>query len=127
MLVIYIFVFHVHNDESQWHFGQRFGPVAFLNTRCRHNNPLCVPMQICDAVYGLVVRQAQAQYEAVVQSCEAGRPLLEASIRTDMDQIITSKEHVANKIKGEPSVTLAFSSVDDSSPLFIVLVLSLSK
>uniref|UniRef100_A0A8C7TE80 Niban apoptosis regulator 2b n=1 Tax=Oncorhynchus mykiss TaxID=8022 RepID=A0A8C7TE80_ONCMY len=56
-------------------------------------------MLICDAVYGLVVRQAQAQYEAVVQSCEAGRPLLEASIRTDMDQIITSKEHVSNKIK----------------------------
>lgn len=84
-------------------------------------------MQVCDAVYGLVVKQAQAQYEAVVQSCEARRPPLEASIRTDMDQIITSKEHVANKIKGEPSVTLAFSSVDDSSPLFIVLVLSLSK
>ncbi|XP_035642114.2 protein Niban 2-like [Oncorhynchus keta] len=56
-------------------------------------------MLICDAVYGLVVRQAQAQYESVVQSCEAGRPLLEASIRTDMDQIITSKEHVSNKIK----------------------------
>ncbi|XP_038868757.1 protein Niban 2b [Salvelinus namaycush] len=56
-------------------------------------------MLVCDAVYGLVVRQAQAQYEAVVQSCEARRPPLEASIRTDMDQIITSKEHVANKIK----------------------------
>ncbi|XP_055776283.1 protein Niban 2-like [Salvelinus fontinalis] len=56
-------------------------------------------MLICDAVYGLVVKQAQAQYEAVVQSCEAGRPLLEASIRKDMDQIITSKEHVSNKIK----------------------------
>ncbi|KAL0979071.1 hypothetical protein UPYG_G00180160 [Umbra pygmaea] len=56
-------------------------------------------MLICDAVYGLVVRQAQAQYEAVVQSCEESRPPLEASIRTDMDQIITSKEHVTNKIK----------------------------
>nr|XP_029534520.1 niban-like protein 1 [Oncorhynchus nerka] len=56
-------------------------------------------MLVCDAVYVLVVRQAQAQYEAVVQSCEARRPPLEASIRTDMDQIITSKEHVANKIK----------------------------
>ncbi|CAB1320128.1 unnamed protein product [Coregonus sp. 'balchen'] len=56
-------------------------------------------MLICDAVYGLVVMQAQAQYEAVVQSCEDGRPPLEASIRTDMDQIITSKEHVTNKIK----------------------------
>ncbi|XP_041753235.2 protein Niban 2b [Coregonus clupeaformis] len=56
-------------------------------------------MLVCDAVYGLVVRQSQAQYEAVVQSCEAQRPPLEASIRTDMDQIITSKEHVTNKIK----------------------------
>uniref|UniRef100_A0A4W5PCG3 Niban apoptosis regulator 2b n=1 Tax=Hucho hucho TaxID=62062 RepID=A0A4W5PCG3_9TELE len=56
-------------------------------------------MLVCDVVYGLVVRQAQAQHEAVVQSCEARRPPLEASIRTDMDQIITSKEHVTNKIK----------------------------
>ncbi|KAM4616943.1 protein Niban 2b isoform 2-T2 [Polymixia lowei] len=57
-------------------------------------------MLISDAVYSLVQRQCQAQYEAVVQRCEAGRPLLEASIRTDMDQIITSKEHVTNKIRG---------------------------
>ncbi|KAG7480485.1 hypothetical protein MATL_G00056600 [Megalops atlanticus] len=56
-------------------------------------------IQISDAVYSLVQSQAQAQYEAVVQSCEAGRPLLENSIRPDMDQIITSKEHVTNKIR----------------------------
>uniref|UniRef100_A0A667XMT6 Niban apoptosis regulator 2b n=1 Tax=Myripristis murdjan TaxID=586833 RepID=A0A667XMT6_9TELE len=56
-------------------------------------------MLISDAVYSLVQRQCQAQYEAVVQRCEAGRPVLEASIRTDMDQIITSKEHVTNKIR----------------------------
>ncbi|KAI2664719.1 Protein Niban 2 [Labeo rohita] len=31
-------------------------------------------MLISDAVYGLVQSQTQAQYEAVVQSCEAGRP-----------------------------------------------------
>lgn len=73
-------------------------------------------MQICDAVYGLVVRQAQAQYEAVVQSCEAGRPLLEASIRTDMDQIITSKEHVSNKIKGEPSMTCVVHLLELQTP-----------
>ncbi|KAG9261943.1 niban-like protein 1 [Astyanax mexicanus] len=54
---------------------------------------------ISDAVYGLVQSQAQTQYEAIVQSCEAGRPPLEASIRTDMDQIITSKEHVTSKIR----------------------------
>jgi hypothetical protein len=85
-------------------------------------------MQVCDAVYGLVVRQAQAQYEAVVQSCEARRPPLEASIRTDMDQIITSKEHVANKIKGEPSVTSAVSSVDDSlSPFHCPISIKIKK
>ncbi|XP_043096205.1 protein Niban 2b [Puntigrus tetrazona] len=56
-------------------------------------------MMISDAVYGLVQSQTQAQYEAVVQSCEAGRPPLETTIRTDMDQIITSKEHVTSKIR----------------------------
>ncbi|KAL2092629.1 hypothetical protein ACEWY4_012427 [Coilia grayii] len=56
-------------------------------------------MLISDAVYRLVQSQAKAQYEAIVQSCEAGSPPLEASIRTDMDQIITSKEHVTSKIK----------------------------
>ncbi|XP_064210526.1 protein Niban 2b isoform X1 [Anguilla rostrata] len=56
-------------------------------------------MLISDAVYGLVLGQTQAQYEAIVQRCEAGRPPLETSIRTDMDQIITSKEHVTNKMR----------------------------
>ncbi|XP_062398627.1 protein Niban 2b [Sardina pilchardus] len=54
---------------------------------------------ISDAVYRLVQSQAKAQYEAIVQSCEAGSPPLEATIRTDMDQIITSKEHVTSKIR----------------------------
>ncbi len=56
--------------------------------------------QISDAVYRLVQSQTQAQYEAVVQSCEAGRHPLETTIRTDMDQIISSKEHVTSKIRG---------------------------
>ncbi|XP_074525944.1 protein Niban 2b [Halichoeres trimaculatus] len=56
-------------------------------------------MLISDAVYSLVQSQCQAQYEAVLQRCEVARSSLEASIRTDMDQIITSKEHVTNKIK----------------------------
>lgn len=54
---------------------------------------------ISDAVYSLVQAQCQTQYEAVLQKCEANRSSLEASIRTDMDQIITSKEHVTNKIR----------------------------
>ncbi|XP_074493222.1 protein Niban 2b isoform X3 [Sebastes fasciatus] len=56
-------------------------------------------MLISDAVYSLVQGQCQAQYEAVLQKCEAACSSLEASIRTDMDQIITSKEHVTNKIR----------------------------
>uniref|UniRef100_A0A3Q2P4H7 Niban apoptosis regulator 2b n=1 Tax=Fundulus heteroclitus TaxID=8078 RepID=A0A3Q2P4H7_FUNHE len=56
-------------------------------------------MLITDAVYSMVQSQCQTQYEAAVHKCEAARSSLEASIRTDMDQIITSKEHVTNKIK----------------------------
>lgn len=56
-------------------------------------------MLISDAVYSLVQGQCQAQYDAVLQKCEVARSSLEASIRTDMDQIITSKEHVTNKIR----------------------------
>ncbi|KAF3851643.1 hypothetical protein F7725_013415 [Dissostichus mawsoni] len=53
----------------------------------------------CDAVYSLVQGQCEAQYQAVVQKCEAACSSLEASIRCDMDQIISSKEHVSNKIR----------------------------
>uniref|UniRef100_A0A8C5HCC2 Niban-like protein 1 n=1 Tax=Gouania willdenowi TaxID=441366 RepID=A0A8C5HCC2_GOUWI len=56
-------------------------------------------MLISDAVYSMVQGQCQAQYEAMLQRCEGARSSLEASIRTDMDQIITSKEHVTNKIR----------------------------
>ncbi|KPP74629.1 hypothetical protein Z043_106195, partial [Scleropages formosus] len=56
-------------------------------------------MLILDAVYHQVLCQTQAQYEALVQVSYSGQPQLESSIRTDMDQIITSKEHVASKIR----------------------------
>ncbi|KAJ8260971.1 hypothetical protein COCON_G00166940 [Conger conger] len=55
---------------------------------------------ISDAVYKMVLAQTRAQYEATVQICESQRPRLEASLRTDMDQIISSKEHVSGKIRG---------------------------
>ncbi|XP_029296285.1 LOW QUALITY PROTEIN: protein Niban 2b [Cottoperca gobio] len=56
-------------------------------------------MLISDVVYSLVQGQCQAWYQAVLQKCDAACSSLEASIRTDMDQIITSKEHVTNKIR----------------------------
>lgn len=57
-------------------------------------------LQISDAVYSLVQAQCQTLYESVLQKCEANHFSWEASIRTDMDQIITSKEHVTSKIRG---------------------------
>ncbi|KAG7476836.1 hypothetical protein MATL_G00087050 [Megalops atlanticus] len=58
-------------------------------------------MLISDAVYRLVLGQTRAHYEAMVQICESGCPQLEASLRTDMDQIVTSKEHVMGKIRAQ--------------------------
>lgn len=57
-------------------------------------------LQISDAVYKQVLTQTTGQYEALVDACEAQRGPLDARLRTDMDQIITSKEHVSSKIRG---------------------------
>ncbi|XP_044189465.1 protein Niban 2a [Thunnus albacares] len=56
-------------------------------------------MLISDAVYKQVLSQTTGQYEALVEACEAQRGPLDARLRTDMDQIITSKEHVSGKIR----------------------------
>lgn len=56
-------------------------------------------IQISDAVYRLVYEQAKAHFEAVLSKLLLARPAMEAVIRTDMDQIITSKEHLASKIR----------------------------
>ncbi|OXB80683.1 UNVERIFIED_CONTAM: hypothetical protein H355_005612, partial [Colinus virginianus] len=56
-------------------------------------------IQISDAIYRMVYEQTKAQYDAMVAKCELERPQMESSIRTDMDQIITSKEHLASKIR----------------------------
>ncbi|NXT71019.1 NIBL1 protein, partial [Chaetops frenatus] len=57
------------------------------------------PPASTDAVYRMVYELAKAQYEAAVAGCEQERQQLESTIRTDMDQIITSKEHLASKIR----------------------------
>uniref|UniRef100_A0A8C9ZDY9 Niban apoptosis regulator 2a n=1 Tax=Sander lucioperca TaxID=283035 RepID=A0A8C9ZDY9_SANLU len=56
-------------------------------------------MLISDAVYRQVLSQTTGQYDALVEGCEAQRAPLDARLRTDMDQIITSKEHVSSKIR----------------------------
>ncbi|XP_050949789.1 protein Niban 2a [Labeo rohita] len=56
-------------------------------------------MLISDAVYKQVLSQTKTQHEALAQVCEVERPRLDSALRTDMDQIITSKEHVAGKIR----------------------------
>ncbi|XP_020491699.1 protein Niban 2a [Labrus bergylta] len=56
-------------------------------------------MLISDAVYRQVLTQTTSRYDALVDTCESQRFQLDARLRTDMDQIITSKEHVSNKIR----------------------------
>uniref|UniRef100_A0A671P641 Niban-like protein 1 n=1 Tax=Sinocyclocheilus anshuiensis TaxID=1608454 RepID=A0A671P641_9TELE len=56
-------------------------------------------MLISDAVYRQVLSQTKTQHEALAQVCEVERPRLDSTLRTDMDQIITSKEHVSGKIR----------------------------
>lgn len=56
-------------------------------------------MLISDAVYRQVLAQTRLQFDGMVQACEAEHPRLDASLRTDMDQIITSKEHVSGRIR----------------------------
>uniref|UniRef100_A0A7N9APB0 Niban apoptosis regulator 2a n=1 Tax=Mastacembelus armatus TaxID=205130 RepID=A0A7N9APB0_9TELE len=56
-------------------------------------------MLISDAVYRQVLSQTTGQYRALVEACEAKKAPLDARLRTDMDQIITSKEHVISKIR----------------------------
>ncbi|XP_078238988.1 protein Niban 2-like [Pogona vitticeps] len=56
-------------------------------------------IQVSDAVYRMVYDQTKAHYEAVVVECELQTPSLQSTIRTDMDQIIQSKEHLTSKIR----------------------------
>ncbi|XP_037013416.2 protein Niban 2 [Artibeus jamaicensis] len=56
-------------------------------------------IQISDAVYRIVYEQAKSQFEVVLAKLQLARPAMEAVIRTDMDQVITSKEHLASKIR----------------------------
>ena len=69
--------------------------------QCVCSTSLSPPLQISEAVYKQVLSQTQAQYEALVQACEVQTSRLDTVLRTDMDQIITSKEHVSGKIRGE--------------------------
>uniref|UniRef100_G1S6Q5 Protein Niban 2 n=1 Tax=Nomascus leucogenys TaxID=61853 RepID=G1S6Q5_NOMLE len=57
-------------------------------------------IQISDAVYRMVYEQAKARFEEVLSKVQQVQPAMQAVIRTDMDQIITSKEHLASKIRG---------------------------
>ncbi|XP_029300298.1 niban-like protein 1 isoform X2 [Cottoperca gobio] len=56
-------------------------------------------MLISDALYKQVLSQTTSQYDALVEACEAQRAPLDARLRTDMDQIISSKEHVSSKMR----------------------------
>lgn len=48
-----------------------------------------------------MLTQTRTQHEALVQACEVERPPLDAALRTDMDQIVSSKEHVTGRMRGK--------------------------
>uniref|UniRef100_A0A3Q3AUG6 Niban apoptosis regulator 2a n=1 Tax=Kryptolebias marmoratus TaxID=37003 RepID=A0A3Q3AUG6_KRYMA len=56
-------------------------------------------MLISDAIYSQVLAHTGCQYAALVEACEAEKVPLDARLRTDMDQLVTTKEHVSSKIK----------------------------
>nr|XP_028571002.1 niban-like protein 1 [Podarcis muralis] len=56
-------------------------------------------IQVSDAVYRMVYDQTKVQYDEAVVKCEVEKPGMTSTIRTDMDQIIQSKEHLASKIR----------------------------
>lgn len=80
---------------SSWRHALSNGTI-----RTTPNIPECFSLQISDAVYRQVLCHTTGQYNALVEACEAKRVPLDARLRTDMDQLITSKEHITNKIRG---------------------------
>ncbi|XP_061656594.1 protein Niban 2a isoform X2 [Syngnathoides biaculeatus] len=56
-------------------------------------------MFISDAVYRQVLAQTTSQYDSLLVNCEDQKVQLDTRLRTDMDQVITSKEHVISKIR----------------------------
>ncbi|KAM8934244.1 protein Niban 2-like [Pelodytes ibericus] len=54
---------------------------------------------ISDTVYRMVHEQTRQFYEGLEKRCAEKRAEMESQIRTDMDQIISCKEHVCNKIR----------------------------
>lgn len=79
--------------------------VSSWRRRDKNQNPnkrhrMLLSPQISDAVYRQVLCHTTGQYRELVEACEARRAPLDARLRTDMDQIVTSKEHVTNKIRG---------------------------
>lgn len=90
-------------DPGGWAWAGGFQLPSALSLVLTPN--LCP--QISDAVYRMVYEQAKARFEAVLSKLQLARPAMEAVIRTDMDQIITSKEHLASKIRGRQATRQA--------------------
>ncbi|XP_044295704.1 protein Niban 2 [Varanus komodoensis] len=60
-------------------------------------------IQVSDAVYRMVHGQTKAHYDAALAKCELQSPAMRSAIRTDMDQVIQSREHLASKIRASVS------------------------
>lgn len=77
---------------------------------------VCCVGQISDAVYRQVLSQTSSQFSALVEACQVQKVQLDARLRTDMDQIVTSKEHVSGKIRGERTELNRLADLKASGP-----------
>lgn len=94
----------MQQKQRSWMLVSSWRPASSSGrTRITTERRRLLSLQISDAVYRQVLCHTSGQYNTLVEACEARRVPLDARLRTDMDQIITSKEHIANKIRGVES------------------------
>lgn len=61
----------------------------------------CSLPQLLEEAYNLVQHQVSEGLSALKEECRALTKDLEGTIRSDMDQIVTSKNFLIGKIKGQ--------------------------
>lgn len=60
----------------------------------------CSVLQLLEEAYGLVQHQVSEGLSALKEECRALTKGLEGTIRSDMDQIVNSKNFLTGKIRG---------------------------
>lgn len=79
-------------------------PSAWLHQHLHMTEPwfMCYSLlQLLEEAYTLVQNQVSEGLSALKEECRALTKGLEGTIRSDMDQIVNSKNYLIGKIKGQ--------------------------